>query len=405
MPHIFISYAKKDTRSLAIQLTDALNAIEGVTAWVDRSLRAGQSWEVQIQAQIDRCDAMVVLYSPDINRHKHGQDESYVLTEISYAKYTVRKPIIPVMAQRTEPPIALASAHYIDFTLDGLTLDDLVQALCDEVGMTYSANLITPSLREIVQNKLDILNILPPPFEWIEIPAGEFTMGHEDYSHNPPRKVTLPTFRIAKYPVTNAQYAKFIEAEGYREPKWWIDAGWQVREANKWIEPRRWNDHNFNSPEQPVNALSWYESVAFARWLKDATGENVTLPLEAQWEKAARGRDGRLYPWGNTFDQNRCNTRESSIGKTTLVRQYEGKGDSPFGVVDMAGNVWEWCLDQYSNPQIDPSKVNLHSTDARVLRGGSFSSNLNVAVASSRLGDDPYFDYNSYGLRLVLCAP
>jgi hypothetical protein len=85
MPHIFISYAKKDTRELALALSDALNAVDGVTAWVDRSLRVGRSWELQIQNEIDRCDAMIVLYSPDINRHKQGEEESYVLTEIAYA--------------------------------------------------------------------------------------------------------------------------------------------------------------------------------------------------------------------------------------------------------------------------------------------------------------------------------
>ncbi|MEZ4672357.1 MAG: toll/interleukin-1 receptor domain-containing protein [Anaerolineae bacterium] len=90
MTHIFISYAKKDTRELALALNQALNAISGVTAWVDQSLRAGKSWDLQIQSEIDRCDYMIVLYSPDINRHKNGEEESYVLTEIAYAKYTAK---------------------------------------------------------------------------------------------------------------------------------------------------------------------------------------------------------------------------------------------------------------------------------------------------------------------------
>lgn len=134
MPHIFISYAKKDTRELALALADTLNEFDGAfTAWVDRSLRAGKSWELQIQQEIDRCDVMVVLYSPDINRHKQGEEESYVLTEIAYAKYEAKKRIIPVMAQKTTPPMSLTALHYIDFTRTGLTLDNLVDAILDEL--------------------------------------------------------------------------------------------------------------------------------------------------------------------------------------------------------------------------------------------------------------------------------
>ncbi len=133
MPHLFISYSKRDTRDLALNLADALNAIVGVTAWVDRSLRAGQSWELQIEREIDRCDSMIVLVSPDINRHRQGKPISYVIREIGYAQHTAHKPIIPVMAQATALPISLSLEHYIDFTLDGLTLTDLVDALCAEL--------------------------------------------------------------------------------------------------------------------------------------------------------------------------------------------------------------------------------------------------------------------------------
>lgn len=135
MPHLFISYAKKDTRELALELTDKLNEIAGITAWVDRSLKAGRSWELQIQREIDRCDTMIVLYSPDINRHKDGKEESYVLTEIHYAKRIAQKQIIPVMAQETDPPMALMMEQYIDYTLDGLRIDDLVEAVCEELGV------------------------------------------------------------------------------------------------------------------------------------------------------------------------------------------------------------------------------------------------------------------------------
>ncbi len=252
--------------------------------------------------------------------------------------------------------------------------------------------------------------ILPPPFEWIEIPAGEFTMGD-----NPPRKVTLPTFWISKYPVTHAQYAKFIDAGGYGQRKWWTNAGWAWREKGSKTEPLYWTDNKWNGAEQPIVGVSWYEVVAFTQWLSEALTPNpspkgrgefyVTLPTEAQWEKAARGTDGRVYPWGDTFDPNRCNTWESKIGKTTPVREYEGKGDSPYGVVDMSGNVWEWCLDEYKDPQLDPSKVNMRSDARRVLRGGSFDNFRSDAAASCRFNFNPSLAYYGCGVRLVLSAP
>lgn len=345
MTHFFVSYAKKDTRDTALALTDALNALDGVTAWVDRSLRAGKNWELQIQAEIDRCDYMVVLYSPDINRHKRGEEESYVLTEIAYARYTAKRPIIPVMAQKTEPPMSLTTAHYIDYTLPCLRLDDLVNAICAEAEITTGAVSVSRPIS---------LSLMPAPFAWIEIPK-------KGYS-------------IAKYPVTNAQFAKFIEAGGYKIEHWWTDAGREARIESGWIQPRYWTDSKWNGAEQPVVGVSWYEAVAFCLWLSDVTGEKIMLPTEDQWQYAAQGDDGRAYPWGNDWDCERCNNSVEPCASnvTTPVQQYEGKskGDSPFGVVDMAGNVWEWCLTDYDDRTND---MNSDATD-RVLRGGSWGN-------------------------------
>jgi formylglycine-generating enzyme required for sulfatase activity len=186
--------------------------------------------------------------------------------------------------------------------------------------------------------------------------------------------LTIPTERywIGRYPVTNAQFARFIDAGGYKELRWWTTAGWAARQRNGWTQPRYWTDRRFNGPEQPVVGVSWYEVVAFCLWLSEVTGEPIHLPTEAQWQYAAQGGDGRAYPWGNDWDCKRCNNSVGacSSDRTTPVRAYEGKGDSPFGVVDMAGNVWEWCLTG------DPDRSeDIHSDSAnRVLRGGSWLS-------------------------------
>lgn len=247
-----------------------------------------------------------------------------------------------------------------------------------------------------VRAELTTLSLLPAPFDWIEIPK-------KGYS-------------IAKYPVTNAQFAKFIEAGGYKQQKWWTDAGWEAKakgwdwdsqqskwvETNKaWTEPRYWNDSKWNGDTQPVVGVSWYESIAFCLWLSEATGEKIMLPTEEQWQYAAQGDEGRTYPWGNDWDCKRCSNSvepcDSNV--TTPVTQYEGKtkGDSPFGVVDMAGNVWEWCLTDYEKKTND---INSHAT-YRVRRGGSwFSLNSDSFRCDDRSGFNPHFGSYFIGFRL-----
>lgn len=258
-----------------------------------------------------------------------------------------------------------------------------------------------------------VLDLLPEPFTWIDIPAGrvEIEDGHGEFD--------VAAFQIAKYPITNAQYAKFIEAGGYRERKWWIDAGWEAREkgwtwnsgksewkptGNPWTEPRYWADSRFNGREQPVVGVSWYEAVAFCLWLSEMTGEGIVLPTEDQWQYAAQGDDGRVYPWGNEWGCQRCNNSVEPCDSdaTTSVRQYEGadKGNSPFGVVDMAGNVWEWCLTDYENRTNDV----VSDADMRVLRGGAWISGFtDLFHCVSRHSNLPHFSNYHWGFR-VSCS-
>ncbi len=236
------------------------------------------------------------------------------------------------------------------------------------------------------------VEMLPSPFDWIEIPGGNGILKTRD------KDVTLEipadTYWMAKYPVTNAQFAKFIEAGGYKTEKWWTEAGWQQRKSDKWTEPRHWTGNKWNGSNQPVVGVSWYEAVAFCLWLSDATGDRIMLPTEAQWQYAAQGTDGRDYPWGKEWDSQRCQNN----GGTSLVTKYEGKGDSPFGVVDMAGNVWEWCLTENNRGNND-----INGTDERVLRGGSWNlTNSDFFRCVIRYRDSPRTRYSTIGFRLAL---
>jgi formylglycine-generating enzyme required for sulfatase activity len=234
-------------------------------------------------------------------------------------------------------------------------------------------------------------SLMSAPFDWIEIPK-------KGYS-------------IAKYPVTNAQFEKFIEAGGYKQQNWWTKEGWQKRaegwhydggwkaSGTPWTQPRYWTDNKWNGAEQPVVGVSWFEAVAFCLWLSETSGEKIMLPTEDQWQYAAQGDDGRDYPWGKQWDASRCNNNvdKKGIGKTTPVTQYEGKGDSPFGVVDMAGNVWEWCLTDNNNKTND---INSDAMD-RVLRGGSWDGDDTGGFRCDyRNGDDPDDGDSDGGFRL-----
>lgn len=253
---------------------------------------------------------------------------------------------------------------------------------------------------------------IPQPFVWLPIAGGVGTM-----KTNGGVALTIPseTYWMSKYPITNAQYAKFVDAKGYHERRWWTDAGWEARgkgwarKGGDWVEtdtpwtqPAYWGDAKWNGAEQPVVGVSWYEAVAFCLWLSHDLGEQVMLPTEAQWQYAAQGTDRRVYPWGNDWDATRCNTNESGIGKTTPVRHYEGVGDSPFGIVDLAGNVWEWCLTDYEKNTDDVHSVSTR----RLLRGGSWYFDPYFARAAFRydLGL-PLSRSSSVGFRAVLRPP
>lgn len=168
--------------------------------------------------------------------------------------------------------------------------------------------------------------------ETIVIPAGRFLMGETLQT------VELPEFRIGKYPVTNAAYQHFVEATGHRRPDHWLkDNGYPSELAS-----------------HPVVFVNWDSAVAYSEWL------GARLPSEAEWEKAARGIEGRLYPWGNEFIAAHCNTSESGSDGTRPVDAHPG-GASPYGVLDMAGNVWEWTATNYDEEGI-----------WRILKGGAW---------------------------------
>lgn len=250
--------------------------------------------------------------------------------------------------------------------------------------------------------KIEVWDILPQPFEWCEIPEGKVIL--EDASRdNPPGTkggiFEVPTFLMAKYPITNAQYEVFVTAQdGYAEAKWWNYSA----EAQKWRHKRSQPTATaYTGNDLPRTNVSWYDAVAFCGWLSNRTGQKIRLPTEQQWQRAAQGNDGRKYPWGNQEPNNTLCNFEGNVGHMTPVTQYP-KGISPFGVMDMSGNAWEWCLTEWWVGSNDVS-----SASYRVLRGGCvyFGLDFNLLRSAYRYGDIPDIEGDSWGFRCISALP
>jgi formylglycine-generating enzyme required for sulfatase activity len=229
------------------------------------------------------------------------------------------------------------------------------------------------------------------------IPAGEFTMGSPTgegkSAEHPQHTVYLDAFYIDKYEVTNAQYKKFMDAKGHPDPRFW-------------------QDNKFNAPNQPVVGVSWFDAEAYCKWA------GKRLPTEAEWEKAARGTDGRKYPWGNEAPNAggiwRANydpgdDAADGFAYTAPVGSFPA-GVSPYGIHDMAGNMLEWCADWGDNNYYSVSPKNNpkgpSSGKYRVLRGGSwFNYLVNLLRAAFRGWDDPDLGYDYFGFRCALDIP
>jgi len=208
-----------------------------------------------------------------------------------------------------------------------------------------------PSSEWIVANKINLSNGM----EFMRIPAGKFLMGSENSRsvEKPQHTVDIPyDYWMARYPITNVQYTQFKK-----------------------------KDFDKGQENHPVVRVNWNDAMAYCQWLNGLikaelpSGLTLRLPTEAEWEKAARGTDGYEYPWGNTFDKNKCNTIEGGKGGTTSVGLYSPQGDSPFGCADMSGNVWEMTCSLYKPYPFNVKNMveNSSSTPGSlVMRGGSF---------------------------------
>ena len=418
------------------------------------------------------------------------------------------KRLLGALLEATDPPdapyrflvlaargLADAARSPLGWELKDRVVEELVQAIADENPSFDVPTRIQAgeALGALGDPRPGVCTLEP---ELVKVPAGKFLMGSppeeverwkkftreriEDGTYKPPEgwtkeqlfevysawleaeegvhEIHVPTFFVARYPVTNAQFAFFIEDKGYEKSEYWTEAGWRWRqgEGESWGRPpeRRdrpmfWHDPRFNRLNQPVVGVTWYEAAAYCRWLTEklrvtgyelrvtkgdgsidkldlSSGQcKVRLPTEAEWEKAARGGlflDGdesqqkpnplprRTWTWGDEWDENKANTWEGPAQATTPVGLYPS-GRSPYGVLDMIGNVWEWTNTRWGTDWLRPDyglpyrldgREDPEGTSPRVLRGGSWSHARGGARCAFRRGNEPAYWRVGIGFRVVV---
>jgi formylglycine-generating enzyme required for sulfatase activity len=372
-PRIFLCHASDDkarVRELYHQLKAA-----GYHPWLDEEdLLPGQAWWATIRKVISDPYNLVVVCLSSNSITKRG----VVQREIKRA--------LDVLEEMPEDTIYLIPARLGDCQVP------------DRLSDLHCVDLFEPDGFGKLKGALDFeISRRQPQFEpeLILIPAGEFLMGSDkiidksaDDNEQPQHTVNLLEYYISKTPVTNAQYASFTAAIDHHAPYHW----------KRGQPPGGKEDH-------PAVVVSWHDAMAYCEWLAVITGKAYRLPTEAEWEKAARGADGRIYPWGNQWDPKRCNSQEGGPGRTTAVGQYSPQWDSLYGCVDMVGNVWEWCHSSYKSYPYDPDddREDPEARGDRVLRGGAFATQRPVRCAARR-GNPQINRYYDIGFRVCVAS-
>jgi formylglycine-generating enzyme required for sulfatase activity len=293
---------------------------------------------------------------------------------------------------------------YLDPRLENKVLTQLQKAMTDPDFSLKEVRVLSGNLlARLGDPRLDVSCELPA---LVKVPGDTFLMGtgeeriaelvrRYDWAREwvekgwfdgekPQHSITLSSFRIGKYPVTNAQFAFFVRESGYKS-----QGGWRA-------------DYPPEMTHHPVVNVTWYDAAAYCRWLTERTGEEYRLPTEAEWEYAARGPEGREWPWGDEWRDGFANTAESGIGDTSPVGIFQ-QGESWCRAQDMAGSVWEWTASVYSKyPYLtNGSREDLKSEGPRVLRGGSWYNNRRSARCADRYRPVPDYWIYSIGFRVV----
>jgi formylglycine-generating enzyme required for sulfatase activity len=310
------------------------------------------------------------------------------LTSVELGEKEGRADPPPVLAPFVDRPavrrlFALYSGPS-EASFTGLSLDDL------QLYFTLTRRTEAPTPEVTEQPRAVFEPVM------VRIPAGPFLMGSPEEQakkggvredETPQFRVSLGEYWIGKYPVTNAEYQSFVRETSHSSPQGWNGVDYPAEKGG-----------------HPVTSVTWKDCLAYCHWLSERTGKSYGLPSEAEWEKAARGPAGRIYPWGNEFDPEKLNSKEGGVGDTTPVGQYSPESDSPYGIADAAGNVWEWTRSLYKAYPYNPEdgRESMDSGDPRVLRGGAYRNVATFVRCAVRFRNSSSFRDLAFGFRVVL---
>lgn len=405
---VFVSHSHQDN-DYCREFVAELRGL-GHQVWYDEHNLGWGALRPTIEKEMPQCQHFIAIFSPGavasdwvnaeidaaLDLLKEG-----VLRTITFV--VARECVVPLLLRRWKRIEGANSASVLPREAAGRASAILagVPSALDEAAPvarpeTLPPDRLPPGLAQLgfaAQERSGVALITPPV---CSVPAGAFLMGsgrsfdgEARPDEQPPHRVALAAFAIARFPVTVAEYACFVES-GHPQPR-------------NWEQQAQHLGH-------PVVSISWYDATTYASWLALLTGQMWRLPTEAEWDKSAcwdaQAGVARTYPWGDSFDASRANTIESGHGGTTSIGGYPG-GVSPYGADEMVGNVWEWThslYKPYPYTQTDGREVE-HSTENRVLRGGSWNSLSQGARAAYRDRVRPVGPGDVGGFRLVLGGP
>ena len=386
---VFISHAQEDD-AFAHRLADDLCG-HGWRVWIaPDSIAPGETWVDAINRGLEASATYVLVLTPAASSSPWVNTETNVAISLEHQRLMR---FIPLDVAPSSPPPLWTAYQNVPFRGDyGRGLEHLLARLDGRPPRARGANGHNDKAAELhlfADRRLHDRSRI----ELVRVAAGSFLYGARDADSRhelPQRTLRLGDYWIGRAPVTNAQFARFVEATSHRTTaettgfgRVWSGGRWNDVERAYWRRPEGPRSSIDERMHHPVVCVSWHDAQAFCEWA------GLRLPSEAEWEKAARGADGRPYPWGDAPPNGRLANHGQRLGGTSAVGQFSPAGDSPYGLADAAGNVWEWTVGEASGGS------------ARLARGGGWPSDERNLRVTWRAEVEAGVAFNTVGFRAV----